>query len=89
MNKIVKTFLLARDKFMAELHLIHTVFTCSTCGPFSKHRGIRKFKETVDLNYIHKNELDKVCFACDVAYSDSKDLAKKTILDKILKDRAY
>ena len=28
-------------------------------------------------------------FAHDAAYSDSKDLAKKTILDKILKIRAY
>ena len=90
MSKIVKTFFLARDNFMAELHLLHPGFTCSTCGPFSKHRWrIQKFKQTGDLNYIHKNELDKACFARDAAYSDSKDLAKKIILDKILKDRAY
>ena len=31
---------------------------------------------------------DKACFAHDAAYSDSKDLAKRTISDKILKDRA-
>ena len=29
------------------------------------------------------------CFAHDATYSDSKDLAKITILDKIFKDRAY
>ena len=29
------------------------------------------------------------CFAHDAAYSDSKDLAKRTISDKILKGRAY
>ena len=34
-------------------------------------------------------ELDKVCFPHDVAYSDSKDLAKRFISDKILKDRDY
>ena len=28
-------------------------------------------------------------FAHDAAYSDSKDLAKRTISDKILQDRAY
>ena len=38
---------------------------------------------------MYRNELDKACFAHDAAYSDSKDLAKRTISDKILKDRAY
>ena len=38
---------------------------------------------------MHRNKLDKVYFAHDTAYSDSKDLAKRTILDKILKYRAY
>ena len=32
---------------------------------------------------MHRNKLDKVYFAHDTAYSDSKDLAKRTILDKI------
>ena len=31
----------------------------------------------------------KLGFAHDIAYSDSKNLAKRTISDKILKDRAY
>ena len=35
------------------------------------------------------SKLDKACFAHDAAYSDSKTLAKRTISDKILKDRAY
>ena len=50
---------------------------------------IQKFKETGDTNYIYKNELDKVCFAHDAAYSDSKDLTKRTVADKILSDRAF
>ena len=46
-------------------------------------------KETSDTNYIYKNELDKACFVHDAAYSDSKDLTKRTIADKILKNRAF
>ena len=41
------------------------------------------------LNHIYNNELDKACFAHDTAYSDSKDLAKITVSDKVLKDRVY
>ena len=33
--------------------------------------------------------MDETCFAHDAAYSDSKNLVKRTIADKILKDRAY
>ena len=57
---------------------------------FTKHCGrIQKFRRKGDLNYICKNELDKACFAHDAGYSDNKDLAKRTISYKILKDRAY
>ena len=38
---------------------------------------------------LYKIELDKVCFADDAVYSDSKDLAKIAILNKIVKERAY
>ena len=56
----------------------------------TKHKQrIQKFKETGDTNYIYKNELDKACFAHDAAYSDSKDLTKRTIADKILKNKAF
>ena len=75
---------------MAELHLKQPVFSYSACGPFTKHRErIQKFRETGDLKHLYRNELDKACFALDAAYSDSKDLAKRSISDKILKDRAY
>ena len=50
---------------------------------------IQKFKETGDTNYVYKNELDKACFVHDAAYSDSKDLTKRTIADKNLKNRAF
>ena len=79
------------DKFMAELHLKHPGFTISACGPFTKHCGrIQKFRETGNLKHLYRDELDKACFACfDTAHSDSKDLVKKAISDKILKDRVY
>ena len=38
---------------------------------------------------MYRNELNKSCFAHAAEYSDGKDLAKRTISDKILKNRAY
>ena len=65
-------------------------FTYSGYGPFTRHEErIQKFKETGDTNYIYMNELDKACFTHDAAYSDSKDLTKGTVADKILKNRAF
>ena len=90
MNNIINKFLLAGDKFMPEMHLRQPQFTYSVCGPFTKHKQrIQKFKETGDTNYIYKNELDKVCFAHNAAYSDSKDLTKRTVPDKILRNKAF
>ena len=46
---------------MPELHLRQPVLTYSACGPFTEHREkIKEFKVTGDLNYIYKNELDKI-----------------------------
>ena len=50
---------------------------------------IQKFRETGNLSYINKNDLDKVCFAHDAAYSDSKDIATIIYSDNVLKVRAY
>ena len=89
MNQIVNAFLLAGDKFMPEMHLKQPGFTYSPCGPFTKHKQrIQKFMQTGDTNYIYRDELDKACFHHDAAYSDSKNLAKKTKSDKVLKNRA-
>ena len=90
MNNVINKFLLAGDKFMHEIHLRQPQFTYSACGPFTKHeQRIQKFKETGDTNYVYKNELDKACFVHDAAYSDSKDLTKRTVADKILKNKAF
>ena len=89
---------MTRDKFTPELHLKQPAFTYSACELFTKHRErltkrtgerIQKFRETGNLNHLYRNELGKACFPHDTAYSDSKDLAKRTISDKIVKDRAY
>ena len=86
MNKIINKYLLDGDKFMPELHLRQPGFNHSACGPFTKYgKTIRKFRETSNLRYIYNNELDKTCFVHDLAYSNSKDLAKRAISDKIVK----
>ena len=90
MNNIVNKFLLAGDKYMPEMHLKQPGFTYSACGPFTKTKErIQKFKETGDIKYIYRNELDKACFQHDMSYGDSKDLAKRTASDKVLRDKAF
>ena len=90
MNEIVNKFLLAGDEFIPEMHLRQPQFVYNPCGPFTKNKKrIQKFKETGDKSYIHKNELDKACFQHDMAYGDFKDLAKRTIADKVLRNKAF
>ena len=75
---------------MPKMYLKQTRFTYSACGPFTKNKGrIQKFKETEDTNYIYKNKLDKACFQHDMTYGDFKDLAKRTVSDRVLRDRAF
>ena len=63
LNETVNKFSLAGDKFMPKMHLKQPGFTYSTCGSFTKNKGkIQKFKETGDMKYIYKNDLDKACF---------------------------
>ena len=48
---------------------------------------MKRFKNlrTEDLNHVYKNELDKARFAHDVAYANSKDLAKRTVSERFWK----
>ena len=83
MNKII-------NKFMSELHLKQLGFAYSACGQFTKYcEPIQKLRETSNFIYLYRNELGKTCFAHNVAYSNSKDVAKRTILDNVLKEKAY
>ena len=79
----------AGDKFIPKLHLQQPEFTCSTCWLLNKRWRIRKFKETGDLNYIYKNELDKACFLHDVAYAEKKYVGKRITSETMLNDIAY
>ena len=91
MNDIVIKFLLACDKFMAEMYLRDPIVnTYSVCGPFTKHKQrIQKFVETGDTNYIYKNELNKACFQHDMAYGDFKDLKRRKQSDRVLKNKTF
>ena len=90
MNEVVNKFLSVGDKFMPEMHLKQPGFTYSACGPFTKNKErIEKFMQTGNTDFIYKNELDKACFQHDMAYGKSKDLAKRTQSDKILRDKAF
>ena len=65
-------------------------FTYSTCGPFTKNKErIDKTMETGNTDFVYKNELDKSCFQHDMAYGKSKDLAKRTQSDKVLRNKAF
>ena len=90
MNEIVNKFLLAGDKFVHEIHLKQTSFTYSACSPFTKNKkGIEKFMQTGNTNFIYKNELDKACFQRNMAYGKSKDLVKRTHSDRVLRNEAF
>ena len=53
-SNVINKLLLAGDKFLPEIHLRQSQFTCSGCGPFTKHeQRTQKFKETGDTNYIY------------------------------------
>ena len=75
---------------MSWLYLRKPGYPYSACGPFTKHlERIQIFWETSTLKNLHRNKTDKACFDHDAVYSDSIHLAKRTILDKVLKDKAY
>ena len=49
MNKKINKFLLTGNKFMLKKHLKQPGFTCSACGPFTKHcERIQEFREIGD-----------------------------------------
>ena len=87
MNEIVNKSLLAGDKFMPEMNLNQPGFTSSACKTFTKNKErLQTLKETEDIKYIYRNELDKVCYQHDMDYADFKNLAKRTASDKVLED---
>ena len=49
----------------------------------------KKLEKTGDTKYIYKNELDKVCFQYDMVYGAFKDLARRTVSVKGLRNKAF
>ena len=45
--------------------------------------------QTGNTDFIYKNELHKTCFQHDIAYGKSKDVAKRTQSDKVLRDKTF
>ena len=75
---------------MPEMHLKQPGFTYSACDRFTKNKEIiEEFMQTRNTSFIYKNELDKACFQHDMAYGKSKDLAKRTQSDKVLRHKAF
>ena len=90
MNEIVNKFLLAGDKFMPEMYLKQPGFTYSACGPFNKNKErIEIFMQTGNTDFIYKNDLDIACFQHDMVYGKSKDLARRTQPDNVLRDKCF
>ena len=74
---------------MPELHLRQTGFTYSASGlVIKKKERIQKLKETRYSKHIYQNELDKLCFQHDMAYRYFKELPRRSITDKILREKA-
>ena len=75
MNEIVNKLVLAGDKCIPEMHLIHPVFPYSACRPFTKNKErIKKSKETEHSRYNYQSQVAKACFQHDMAYGDFKGL---------------
>ena len=75
---------------MPEMHLKQPGLTYSACGPFTRNKErIAKFMQTENTDFIYRNELDEACFQNNMAYGKSKDLAKRTQSDKVLRDKAF
>ena len=90
MNEIVNKFLLSGEKFMPEMHLKQSGFAYSAYGPFTRNKErIEKFMQKGNTDLIYRNEPDEACFQHGMVYSKSKDLAKRTRLDKVLRDNAF
>ena len=63
------------------MHLRQPGFTDGACKPFLNTK-----KEEKNLK---KPELDKACFQQDIADGDFKDLPRRTVADKVLRNKTF
>ena len=54
-----------------------------------KKTRIQKFKETGDTRYFYRNKVGKACFQHDMAYENFNALPRRTVSDKILRDKGF
>ena len=72
------------------MHLILWGLTYTACGPFTKNKErLKKIKEIRDWRYVYQNELDKGYFQHDMICRDFKDLNRREIADKVLRDKTF
>ena len=93
MNEIVNNFFLADDKFMPQIHLKQPGFTYSVCIPFTKNKErIEKLMQIENKIQILLTEMRMIKPAFSMiwlmVFAKSKDLAKRTQSDKVLRDKA-
>ena len=90
MNNIINRFLLTGDNLCLRCIRNRLDLHIAIVDYSQKNKiKIQKFKETVDFRYIYRDELDKPCFQYDMAYVDFKDLPRRAVSDKILRDKAF
>ena len=56
MNNVITKCLLARDKFMPEMHLRQPQYVYSACGPFTRHIKLKNLnKQVIRAIFIEMN----------------------------------
>ena len=82
---------MAQDNFMPELPLTHPDLLVALLDCLLNIvKGLKNPKKQVMWFKLYLiNELDEDCFADDATYADSKDVVKRTISEKISKDKSY
>ena len=84
MNKIVNKFLLAGNKFMPNsIENSQDLLKVVLDRLLNIVKGFKNSEEKMILIYIYKNKFCS-CFAHNVVYADSKNLAKKTVSHKVV-----
>ena len=53
---MIKTFLVAEEKFILDMRLRKSGVTCVVSGPFTKNKKRKEIKESWDSRYIYQNE---------------------------------
>ena len=89
MNKIVNKFSLAGDTFMPEMHLKQPGLLIVLVLHLLKKRKNWNIYKNWKSNCIYINDLNKACFQHNMVYGRSKDLARRTESDKVLRDKAF